>query len=118
MVCNRSTSTLFAYSVISSWLRVLLCTVIEMMASELASAFDTTGGGGKSGGNERVGWGNLSRTSLAAAFRANLRAKSTLVLLSPWLLVEVIFLTPAMPLMDFSSGSVICDSIMSALAPG
>gem|GEM_PF-3928707 len=118
MVCNRSTSTLLAYSVISSWLRILLCTVIAMIDSALASAFDTTGGASRSFGSEREASETLSRTSLAAASRSMLRSNSTLILLLPWLLIEVMFLIPAMPLMAFSSGSVICDSMISALAPG
>ena len=36
----------------------------------------------------------------------------------PWLLLLVRFFTPATPLIAFSSGSVICDSMISALAPG
>ncbi len=117
MVCNLSTNTLFAYSVICNWLRVLLCTVMERMASELASAFETTGGASRSGGRDRCACDTLSRTSLAAASRSIPRSNSTLMLLVPLLLDEVIFLIPAIPFTAFSRGSVICVSIISALAP-
>ena len=45
------------------------------------------------------------------------RLNSTVIELDPRLRAEEIVLTPAIPLMAFSSGSVICDSITSALAP-
>src|SRR5215216_6124612 len=87
------------------------------MGSELASAFDTTGGASKSLGREREAWDTLSRTSLVAASRSTPKSNSTLILLLPALLEEVIFFTPAIPLIAFSNGSVICVSMISGLAP-
>src|SRR5688572_6753110 len=88
-----------------------------MIASELASAFDTTGGASRSVGKERVACETLSLTSLAAASRSTLKSNSTLILLDPALLEEVIFLIPAIPLIAFSRGSVICVSMISGFAP-
>ena len=118
MVCNLSTSTLLAYSVISSGFRVLLCTVMIRMGSELASALETTGGASRSAGNERCACDTLSRTSLAAASRSITQFKFYIDIAGSWLLLEVIFFIPAIPLTAFSSGSVICVSMISALAPG
>src|SRR5687767_9780593 len=88
-----------------------------MIASELASAFDTTGGDVRSWGSDRKACETLSRTSLAAASSSIVNSNSILMLLRPTLEEEVIFLIPAIPLIAFSKGSVICDSIISALAP-
>ena len=86
-----------------------------MIDSELASALETTGGESRSDGRERTACETLSRTSFAAASRSIPNSNSTLILLVPLLLDEVIFRIPAMPLIAFSSGSVICVSTMSGL---
>jgi hypothetical protein len=96
---------------------VSLCTVREMIASALASAFVTTGGASMSCGRERTAPDTLSRTSFAAASRSASRLNSTVMLLDPWLLPDEMFRIPGIPLSAFSSGSVICDSTTSALAP-
>src|SRR5690349_10267395 len=90
---------------------------MERIGSEEASAFDTTGGASKSEGREREACDTLSRTSFAAVSRSTPKSNSTLMLLRPWLLLEVMFLIPAIPLMAFSNGSVIWVSRMSGLAP-
>ncbi len=61
------------------------------MGSELASAFDITGGASISFGKERSAWETLSLTSFAAASRSMLRSNSTLILLEPELLEDVMF---------------------------
>jgi hypothetical protein len=96
---------------------VVLCTVIEMMASLFASDLVTTGGASMSCGSWRAACDTLSRTSLAAASRSTPRSNSTVMVLTPRLLAEESVRIPAMPLIVFSSGSVICDSTTSALAP-
>ena len=117
-VCKRSTILLFANSVICNELRILLCSSMMTTGSLLASAFDTTGGASRSLGSERVAWDTLSRTSLAASSRLEPSTNSTVMLLLPCELCEDMFLMPAMPLIAFSSGSVIWVSMISALAPG
>ena len=52
-------------------------------------------------------WLTLSRTSFAAASRLLPSVNSTEILLLPTELEEVIVRIPGMPLIDFSSGSVI-----------
>ncbi len=96
---------------------MLLWTVREMMASELASLLVTTGGESMSCGRPRAAPATLSRTSFAAASRFASRLNSTVMLLVPWLLDEEMLRTPEMPLIAFSSGSVIWDSMTSAFAP-
>ena len=86
---------------------MLLCTVIESIASALASALDTTGGLVRSCGNWRTDWETLSLTSLAAASRSIPSSNSMLILLRPTLEEEVIFLIPAIQLIAFSNGYVI-----------
>jgi len=54
---------------------------------------------------------------LAAASRLVVRLNSTEILLLPTELDEVIVRIPGIPLIDFSSGSVIWLSIISAFAP-
>src|SRR5215217_1985405 len=98
-------------------LRLLLLTDIVIILSALASAFVTTGGADISCGNWRWAWLTLSRTSLAAVSKSASRSNSTVMLLLPTELVEVILRIPGTPLMAFSKGSVICDSITSELAP-
>jgi hypothetical protein len=44
-------------------------------------------------------------------------SNSTVIVLLPSLLTEVKVLIPAIPFIDSSRGSVICDSITSAFAP-
>src|SRR5215831_2875345 len=88
-----------------------------MIGLALASAFEITGGASRSAGSERAAEETLSLTSLAAASRSMPNSNSTFILLRPWLLEDVMFFTPAIPLMAFSSGSVICVSMISGLAP-
>ena len=86
------------------------------MGLESASALATTGGSTSLGrfANERA---TRSRTSLAASSISTAKSNSTEIVERPSRLVEVSVRIPAMPLIDSSKGSVICDSIMSAFAP-
>ena len=88
-----------------------------MMASEFASAFVTTGGASISNGNCFTACETLSRTSFAASSRFASKLNSTVTTLEPILLEEEIVRIPAIPLIDCSRGSVICDSMISAFAP-
>ncbi|MNX89514.1 hypothetical protein D3C86_1215310 [compost metagenome] len=88
-----------------------------MIGSESASALETTGGASISCGRLRTACETLSRTSLAASSKFLSKLNSIVMLLLPWLLEDVMFRIPSIELMAFSKGSVICDSIMSALAP-
>ena len=96
---------------------VVLCTDIVIIGSELASALVTTGGASRSCGRLRIACDVLSRTSLAAFSRSSPILNSTVMLLFPTDDEEESDLIPSMPFIAFSSGSVICDSIISALAP-
>ncbi len=59
----------------------------------------------------------LSLTSFAAVSRSTSMSNSTVIVLRPSRLTDVNERIPAIPLIDSSSGSVICDSITSAFAP-
>ena len=91
--------------------------VIPKIASEFASALLTTGGASISCGNCLTACETLSRTSLAASSKFASKLNYTVILLVPKLLADEMERMPAIPLIDFSNGSVICDSIISALAP-
>ena len=87
------------------------------MASLLASALETIGWESISSGKLRMACETLSLTSFAAASKSFSKLNSIVMELLPWLLEEVIFRIPSIELIAFSRGSVICDSIISALAP-
>ena len=106
IVCNLSTILFSAYSVNFKRFLMLLCTVMAMMGCAFASAFETTGEH-QNPAELSVACETLSRTSLAAVSRSTLNSNSTLILLLPWLLEELIFFTPGIPLIAFSNGSVI-----------
>ena len=118
MVCILSTKLLLANSVICKAFLILLCSNMITTGSLLLSALLTTGGASRSLGNDRTACDTLSLTSLAASSRLVPSSNSTVILLLPCELCEVIFLIPEMPFIPFSSGSVICVSMISALAPG
>src|SRR4030081_2339714 len=88
-----------------------------MIGSESASALVTIGGASMSCGNAFRACETFSRTSLAAFSRSTFNSNSTVILLVPCALEEVIFRTPCTPFTAFSNGSVICCSMISALAP-
>ena len=79
----------------------------KRIKSLLASAFETTGGASISWGKFLTAWATLSRTSLAAASKGTSKLNSTVMLLFPKVLDEVIERMPGIPLICFSSGSVI-----------
>ena len=89
----------------------------KRIKSLLASALETTGGESISCGKFRTACATLSRTSLAAASNSTSKLNSTEILLLPKVLDEVIERMPGIPLICFSSGSVIWFSIMSGFAP-
>jgi hypothetical protein len=117
MVCNCSLKVSSAISVSSSNDRFGLLTAINIIGLASASAFETVGGS-QSRGNKRCACETLSRTSFAAVSKSTESSNSTEMLLRPWLLELVSVLIPGIPLMDCSSGSVICVSITSEFAPG
>ncbi len=116
MVCTLSLNVLMAISEISSKLRLSLLIFRKTMGTRSASALETAGLS-TSGGRKRMTCDTLSRTSLAAASKSTSRSNSTVIVLRPSRLTDVRVRIPATPLMDSSSGSVICDSMTSALAP-
>jgi hypothetical protein len=75
-------------------------------------------GGSTSAGNRRTAPATLSRMSLAAASTSAPMANSTRIALCPSREVEAMLRTPATPFTACSSGSVICESMTSGLAPG
>jgi hypothetical protein len=77
------------------------------MKSELASDLETTGGLLISSGKLREAWLTLSRTSFAAVSKFTPKLNSTVIFEDPTELDELIVLIPGIPLIDFSSGSVI-----------
>src|SRR5690606_22643960 len=95
---------------------LVLLMLVMMIGYESASAFETTGGS-QSGGRLLIARDTLSRTSFAAASRSTSRSNSTEMVLLPSRLTEVRDFIPDIPLTDSSRGSVICDSMTSALAP-
>ena len=116
IVCSRSTKTSSAKRVSSSRLRWSLPMASATTGLASASALEIDGGS-TSGGRLRWARKTRSRTSLAARSRSAPRSNSTWMVLRPSRLVEVRVRMPSMPLIDSSSGSVICVSITSALAP-
>ena len=96
--------------------RLSLFTFMKKMGFESASALETIGGSISRGNNpnERD---TRSRTSLAAVSKSTPKSNSTVMLLRPSRLADVRVLIPEIPLIDSSNGSVIWDSIISALAP-
>ena len=116
IVCNLSFKTLLAYSLRNNKSLLELCTVTVIILEEPASDLLTIGGS-VSAGNERCAWETLSRTSFAAASRSKPTSNSTVMLLRPCVLTLDRERIPEIPLILSSRGSVICDSITSALAP-
>ena len=95
----------------------VLCAVSMIIGSPFASALVTVGGESISSGKLFKACEVLSRTSFAAFSRSAPRSNSTVMVLWPVADWEDIDFTPSIPLIFFSKGSVICDSIISALAP-
>src|SRR5664280_774336 len=96
---------------------LLLSAINWIIGSELASALVTVGGASISCGRDLIACETLSLTSFAAFSKSAPRLNSTVIVLDPIADWDDIDLTPSIPLIDFSNGSVICDSIISALAP-
>jgi hypothetical protein len=100
MVSRRCEITFSHNHLILVGLLVSLCTVIEIIASLLASALETTGGASISCGKLRMACDTLSRTSLRLLQDLS-RLNSTVMELLPWELEDVIFLIPSMELIAF-----------------
>ena len=83
----------------------------------MASLLLTTGGASISCGKFRTACATLSRTSFAAASKFSPTLNSTVILLRPTWLDEVIERIPGIPFTAFSIGSVTWLSIISLLAP-
>ena len=96
---------------------MVLCAISITIGSLLASALVIVGGASRSCGNRLVAWETLSRTSLAAFSRSASSSNSTVILLDPIADDDDIDFTPSIPLIERSSTSVICDSMISAFAP-
>ena len=116
IVCNRSLKRLSAISVSSMRLRVSLRMFRKTIGGASASDFETEGGSASVGSTRRARL-TRSRTSLAARSRSAPRSNSTVMVDRPARLTELIVRMPSMPLICSSSGSVICESMTSALAP-
>jgi hypothetical protein len=116
IVCNRSLNRLSAISVSSIRLRVSDSMFRKTIGGALASDFDTLGGSASAGS---CCWARLtrSRTSLAARSRSAPSSNSTVTVDCPWRLTDSMVRMPSTPLICSSNGSVIWESITSALAP-
>ena len=116
MVWSRSLKRLSAISVSSIRPRVSDLMFRKTIGGALASDLDTLGGSA-SGGS--CCWARLtrSRTSFAARSRLAPRSNSTVTVERPCRLTDSMVRMPSIPLICSSSGSVICESITSALAP-
>ena len=76
------------------------------------------GGDGIPGGSDRCERAIIDWTSCAAESMSRLKSNCSVMLVLPWLFVELIDVTPAMVENCFSRGVATDDAIVSGLAPG
>ena len=76
------------------------------------------GGDGICGGSWRAARAIIACTSWAAASMLRLRLNCSVMLVLPWVLVELTASRPAMVANCFSSGSATAEAMVSGLAPG
>src|SRR5690606_30271795 len=115
-VCSRGLTMRFATSETSSADRFSLEKAIHTTGLASASTFATTGSMMSSGSLERAR-ATRSRTSAAAPSGSRSSRKRTVIWLSSAREIEVSTSTPSMPAIEFSSGLLTCDSMISADAP-
>ena len=115
---RRWASTVSAYSSTFDSGSVSELSVRKSTGWSAGLTFWNDGGDGMPGGSERALRAIIDCTSCAAESMSRLKSNCRVMLVLPWLLVELIEVTPAMVENCFSSGVATEVAIVSGLAPG